>query len=85
MIFYQVTASAIKSKVRYFFKSKTFSYLNAHLVQDKKLCTYAQIKSVFKFETYVDVINDIKKRQCFAKLRMSAHYGEIEAERFGKT
>ena len=25
---------------------------NEHLVQNKKLCTYAQIKLVFKFEAY---------------------------------
>ena len=76
--------SAIILKVRCFFESQTLSSLNDHLVQDKKLCTYAQIKSVFKFETYLDVINDFKKRQCFSKLRMSAHNLEIEAGRFGK-
>ena len=43
-----------------------------------------QIKSVFKFETYLDVINDFKKRKGFSKLRMSAHNLEIEAGRFGK-
>ena len=48
------------------------------------LCTYAQIKSVFKFETHLDVINDFKKRQCFSNLRMSAHNLEIEAGQFGK-
>ena len=48
-----------------------------------KLCTYAQIKLAFKYETYSDVINDLKKRQCFSKLRMSAHNLEIEPERFG--
>ena len=76
--------SAIKLKVRRFFENHTLSNLNEHLVQDKKLCTYAQIKSVFKFETYLDVINDFKKRQCFSKFRMSAHNLEIEAGRFGK-
>ena len=77
--------SAIKLKVRRFFENHTLSNLNEHLVvQDKKLCTYAQIKSVFKFETYLDVINYFKKRQCFSKLRMSAHNLEIEAGRFGK-
>ena len=77
--------SAIKSKVRRFFENYTLSNINEHLVvQDKKLCTYAQIKSVFKFEAYLDVINDLKKRQCFSKLRMSAHNLEIEAGRFGK-
>ena len=76
--------SPIKSKVRCFFESQTLSNLNDHLVLDKKLCTYAQIKSVFKFETYLDVINDFKKRQCFSKLRMSANNLDIEAGRFGK-
>ena len=32
---------------------------------------------------YLDVINDFKKRQCFSKLRGSAHNVEIEAGRFG--
>ena len=53
-------------------------YLDYHLVKDKKRCTYAQIKSVFLFETYLDVINDFKKRQCFSKLRINAHNIEIE-------
>ena len=30
--------------------------LNSHMVH-----TYAQVKSVFKFETYLDTINDFKK------------------------
>ena len=76
--------SDVKSKVRHFFENHTMSNLNEHLVQDKKLCTYAQIKSVFKFETYLDVINDFKKRQCFSKFQMIAHNLEIEAGRFGK-
>ena len=76
--------SATKLKVRRFFENHTLSNLNEHLVQDKKMCTYAHIKSVFKFETYLDVINDFKKRQYFSKLRMSAHNLEIEAGRFGK-
>ena len=48
-------------------------------------CTDAQIKSVYKFATYLDVINDFEKTQCFSKLRMSAHNFKIEAGRFGKT
>ena len=60
------------------------SNINEHLVQNKKLCTYAQIKLVFKFEAYLDTINYFKRRQSFSKLRMSAHNLEIEAGRFGK-
>ena len=41
------------------------SNINEHLVQDKNLCTYAQIKSVFKFEAYLDTINDFKKAMPF--------------------
>ena len=85
MIFYQSdNVSVIKSKVRRFFENHIVSNYNEHLVQHKKMCTYAQIKSVFKFETYLDVMDDFKKRQCFSKLRMSAHNLEIEAGRFGK-
>ena len=76
--------STIKSKVRSYFENYIISNINEHLVQKKKLCTYAQIKLVFKFEAYVDTINDFKRRQCFSKLRMSAHNLEIEAGRFGK-
>ena len=79
-----IIIDAIKSKVRRFFENHTLSNLNEHLVQDEKLCTYAQIKSLIKFETYLDVINDFKKRQCFSKLRMSAHNLEIEAGRLVK-
>ena len=65
--------STIKSKVRSYFENYIMSNINEHLVQNKKLCTYAQIKLVFKFEAYLDTINDFKRRQCFSKLRMSAH------------
>ena len=76
--------STIKSKVRSYFKNYIMSNINEHLVQNKTLCTCAQIKLVFKFETYLDTINDFKRRHCFSKLRMSAHNLEIEAGRFGK-
>ena len=40
--------------------------------------------SFFKFEAYLDTINDFKRRQFLLKLRMSAHNLEIEAGRFGE-
>ena len=45
----------------------------------KRLCTSVQIKSVFKFETYLDVINDFNERQRFSNLQMSAHNLEVDA------
>ncbi len=60
------------------------SNLKEQYEQNKKLCTYAQFKTVFKFERYLDEIDDFKRRQCLSKLRMSAHNLEIEAGKYGK-
>ena len=45
---------------------------------------WTMIPQILKHFLYLDAINDFKKRQCFSKLRMSAHNLEIEAGRFGK-
>ena len=56
------------------------SNLNEHLVQDKKLCTIAQIKLVSKFETYLELINDCNKRQ----FTNECSQPWIETGRFGR-
>ena len=84
IMFYHVTTSLPLNQRLGAISKITSCHINEHLVHNKKLCTYAQIKLFFKFEAYVDIINDFKRRQCFSKLRMSAHNLEIEAGRFRK-
>ena len=52
--------------------------LNSNLLQNNKSATYAQIKSVFESETYLDIINNFKKA-ILLELQMSAHNLEIGA------
>ncbi len=77
-------ASTIKAKVKNCFANSVMSSLNEHIIENKKLSTYAEFKSVFKFERYLDVICDFKRRQSLSKFRLSAHKLEIEVGRFGK-
>ena len=78
------TTAAIKSKVRSHFTCEIMNKLKMHVVLNKKLCTYAQVKTVFKFESYLDIVKDFNKRRCLSRLRLSAHNLEVETGRFGK-
>ena len=75
-------ASMIKTKVYNYFQSLVINNLRHHILEDKKLKTYASFKSTFKFETYLDIFSDFNMRCCFAKLRLSAHNLHIETGRY---
>ena len=74
----------VKSKVPSHFRSKIMENLKEQIILNKKLCTYASFKTVYKFEHYLDLIPSKKKRSNFAKLRLSAHNLRIETGRYGK-
>ena len=61
------TTAAIKSKVKNHFASEIMNKLKMHVVLNKKLCTYAQVKTVFKFESYLDIVKDFNKRRCLSQ------------------
>ena len=65
--------AAIKPKVRSHFASEIMNKLKMHVVLNKKLYTYAQVKADFKFESYLDIVKDLNKRRCLSRLRLSAH------------
>ncbi len=73
-------ASMIKTKVFNYFQSLVINNLRHHILEDKKLKTYASFKS--KFKTYLDIFSDFNMRCCFAKLRLSAHNLHIETGRY---
>ena len=58
--------------------------LKEQIILNKKLCTYASFKTVYKFEHYLDLIPSKKKRSNFAKLRLSAHNLRIETGGYEK-
>ena len=74
----------IKLKVRKHFESATMISLKENILLDKKLKTFALVKSNLKFESYLDVLTDFSQRSYLAKLRLSAHNLQIEIGRFGK-
>ena len=74
---------AIKRKVHQHFQSLISNNLKTHLVEAKKLRTYALFKTTFKFESYLDILSDFSLRSNFAKLRLSAHNLQIESGRYG--
>ena len=72
----------INCKVQQYFQSCIMEQLNQHIIQDRKLKTYAIFKTTFKFETYLDIIPSFKVRSYLSKLRLSAHNLRIETGRF---
>ena len=75
----------IKSKVKQHFQSMIRNSLDQHISEDKKLKTFATFKSGFRFEPYLDILQDYPIRSNFAKLRLSAHNLQIEIGRYSNT
>ena len=78
------TRLAIKTKVIKHFESEVLHRLNEHITEDRKLYLYASFKKIYKFESYLDYIQDFTVRCTLAKLRVSAHNLKIETGRFSK-
>ena len=78
------TRSAIKTKVIKHFQSEVLNRLNEHITENRKLNVYASFKTTYKFESYLDYIQDFTARSTLAKLRVSAHNLQIETGRFSK-
>ena len=78
------TRLIIKTKVIKHFQSEVLHRLNEHISENKKLNLYASFKTIYKFESYLDYIQDFTIRSTFAKLRVSAHNLQIETGRFSK-
>ncbi len=64
-VFLSDNVCTIKSKIRNYFGNLIMSSLKEELQQNKKLFAYAQVKSIFKFEMYLDVIVDFKMLAVF--------------------
>lgn len=54
----------------------------SELANSSKLETYAEVKSTFEFEKYLDCITNDKHRVALTRLRCSAHNLEIEEGRY---
>ena len=78
------TRLVIKTKVIKHFESEVLHRLNEHITEDRKLYLYASFKKIYKFESYLDYIQDFTVRCTLAKLRVSAHNLQIETGRFSK-
>ena len=78
------TRAVIKTKVISYFQSEVLKRLNMHRTENKKLNLYASFKTNYKFESYLDHIQDFTVRSILAKLRVSAHNLHIETGRFSK-
>ena len=78
------TRSAIKTKVIKHFQSEVLNRLNEHITENRKLNVYASFKTTYKFESYLDYLQDFTVRSTLAKLRVSAHNLHIETGRFSK-
>ena len=76
--------SVIKTKVRSYFESEVLGRLNEHITENKKLNLYASFKTIYKFESYLDYIQDFTIRCILAKLRISAHNLQTETGRLSK-
>ena len=79
------TRSVIKTKVIRHFKSEVLHRLNEHITEDRKLHLFASFKTIYKFESYLDYIQDFSVRCTLARLRVSAHNLQVETGRFNKT
>ena len=60
--------SVIKTKVISYFESEVLGRLNEHITENKKLNLYASFKTIYKFESYLDYIQDFTVRCILAKL-----------------
>ena len=76
--------NVIKTKVIKHFGSEVLHRLNEHIAENRKLNLYASFKKIYKFESYLDYIQDFTVRCTLAKLRVSAHNLQIETGRFSK-
>jgi len=55
-----------------------------NITENRKLKLYASVKKVYKFEFYLDYIQDFTASCTLAILRISARDLQIEAGRFSK-
>ena len=78
------TRGIIKTKVISHFQSQVLESLKQHLTENKKLNLYASFKTTYKFESYLDFVQDFTVKSTIAKLRTSAHHLQIETGRFSK-
>ena len=78
------TRAVIEAKVITYFQSQVLENVNKYLTENKKLHLYASFKTTYKFEPYLDFIQDFTVRSTLAKLRISAHNLQIETGRFSK-
>ena len=72
----------INQNIRHFFNLHLKLALNECIFEEKKLRTYAQFKSVIKFEPYLTSINIYKIRKCYSSFRLGVHDLEIERGRY---
>ena len=70
-------ANVIKS-----FKKQFRDAWDGNLTISRKLCFYKTLKSSFKKEPYLDLVNNYKDRNNLTRLRISAHHLEIERGRY---
>ena len=64
--------AAKKAKVRSHFASEIMSNLKTQVVLNTKLSTHPQVKTVFKFESYLDIAKTLTKDDAFtAKTKRS--------------
>ena len=77
--------SAIKTKVNKYCESEVLLRLSKHITDNRKVYLYASFKTIFKFESYLDYIEEFTAGCTLAKLRVSAHNLQIETGRFSKT
>ncbi len=72
----------IKTKVNNYFQSLVINIVSQHMLEDKKLKTYASIKRTIRFETYLDIFSGSNMHCCIAKLRLNAQKFHIETKRY---
>ena len=78
------TRSIIKTKVNKYFELEVFRRLDEQITENRQLSQYASFKTIFKFKSYLDYIQDFTARCTLAKLRVGAHNLQIETGRFSK-
>ena len=78
------TRSVTKTKVIKHCESEVLHRLHEHITENRKINLYASFKKIYKFESYLDYIQDSTVRRALAKLRVSAHSLQIEAGRFSR-
>ena len=65
--------SVIKTKINKYFESEVFHRLSKHTTDNRKLHLYASYKTIFKFDSYLDYIQDFTARCALASLQVSVH------------